>query len=112
MNIVKLERINNILQREISYILHYLVRDKNIAFVVLTAVNTTNDLSFAKVYFRIHDETKKDEVISSLNKASKFIKSQLYDRVDMRHIPELKFVYDESIDYGQKIEKIIDDLNK
>ncbi len=111
MNIVKLERINNILQREVSYILHYLVKDKNLRFVVITAVNTTNDLSFAKIYFRVIDETKKDEIISSLNKASKFIKSQLYDRVDMRHIPELKFTYDESIDYSQKIEKIIEDLN-
>ncbi len=112
MNIVKLERINNILQREISYIIQFLVKDKNLRFVVLTAVNTTNDLSFSKVYFRVLDESKKDEIVSSLNKASKFIKSQLYDRVDMRHIPELRFTYDESIDYGNKIEKILEDLNK
>ena len=50
--------------------------------------------------------------MKALNQASGFIRKKLCDRIDIRHMPELEFVFDESIEYGQNIEKIIEDLNK
>lgn len=107
---IKIERINNMLVEEISYILATEVKDDNIKFVTITGANTTNDLSFAKVYFTtLSDKIKTSE---ALNNASGFIRKMLADRIEIRHIPELTFVYDESIEYGQKIEKIIENINE
>ena len=48
--------------------------------------------------------------MNALNDAKGFIRSQLFDRVDMRNVPELTFVYDESIEYGKNIENIIEEI--
>lgn len=108
----KINRINSSLLKEISYILATEVKDKDIKFVTVTAVETTNDLSFAKIYVTVLEDEKKDQIMKSLQNAKGFIRSMLYDRVDLRHIPELNFVYDESIDYGNRIENIIDKLHE
>lgn len=109
---IKTERVNNILVQEISIILATEVKDRDLNFITVTSVKTSNDFGHAKVYVRIFDQTKKDNVMKSLKNASGFIRKQLFDRVEMRHVPQLEFVYDESIDYGKRIEGIIEDINK
>lgn len=112
MNPIKLERINNNLVKELSYILASEVKDNDIKFVTITDCKVTNDLSFAKVYFTVFNVDRKKETLDALKGASGFIRKQLADRIELRHIPELQFVYDESIQYGQKIEKIIDEIHQ
>ena len=107
---VKIDRLNNLFVEEISRIIHNEVKDKDIGFVTITDARITNDLSFAKVYFTTLDEDHK-KVLNSLNKASGFIRSLLCDRVQIRKMPEIHFVYDDSIEYGKKIEDIIDRIN-
>ena len=107
----KIDRIASSFVKEISYILATEIRDKDIQFVTITDCKVTNDLSFAKVYFTVLDENKKDSTLKALEDATGFIRKILADRVDIRHIPELQFVYDESIEYGKRIENIIDDIH-
>ena len=109
---VKIDRIGHNLVREISYILMEEIKDEDIKFVTITDCKVTNDLSFAKVYFTVLDDSKKESTFDALKNAKGFIRRQLADRVEIRHIPELIFVYDESIDYGKKIENIIDKINE
>ena len=109
---IKIERISSALKREISYVLANEVKDKDIGFVTITACKVTSDLSFAKVYFTVFDDSKKESTLKALKNASGFIRRELTDRVDIRHIPELQFVYDESIEYGKKIEDIIEKINE
>ena len=108
----KIPRINNILQKEISYILANEIKDNNIKNLSVTAVKTSSDLSYAKVYIFLLDEEYKQITLLSLKKAKGFIKKSLAERVELRHIPELEFVYDESIDYGQNIENILNKINR
>lgn len=110
-NNVKIERLNHAFQEEISMILMREIKDENIKFVTITGVETTSDLSFAKVYFTVLNEEKRKDTIVALNKASSFIRGKLSERVEIRHTPELKFIYDTSIAYGQRIEKIIEKIN-
>ena len=107
---VKLERLNNTFVEKISEILHDEIKDKEVKFVTITEVRITNDLSFAKVYFTTLDEDKK-KVENALNKASGFIRSCLCEKVQIRKMPEIHFVYDESIEYGKKIDDIIERIN-
>ena len=109
---IKINRIESMLVKEISYVLANEVKDNDIKFVTVTAVKVTNDLSFAKVYVMVLDMNKKDTTMKALNDAAGFIRSELFDRVDIRHIPELTFVYDESIEYGKKIEDKLKEINK
>lgn len=108
---IKIDRINHSMIREISYVLANEVKDQHIKFVTITDVKVTNDLSFAKVYFTILNEEYKNETLKALKQASGFIRSKLCERIDIRHMPELEFVYDESIAYGKLIEDKIKEIH-
>lgn len=112
MSSVKIERWNHIFTKEISEILNTEVKDEAIHFVTITGCDITNDLSYAKVYFTVLEQEKKDLTLKALNKASSFIRGELSDRIEIRHTPELKFIYDESIEYGNKIEEIIEEIHQ
>ncbi len=109
---IKIERLNHTFQEEISIIIMTEIKDEDIKFVTITGVETTNDLSYAKVFFTVLDEVKKDQTLKALNKAAPFIRGKLAERVEIRHTPELKFIYDTSIEYGEHIEDIIDQIKK
>lgn len=111
MSSIKIERLNHAFQEEISMILMTEIKDEDIKFVTITGVDTTSDLSYAKVYFTVFDDTKRETTLAALNNASSFIRGKLSERVEVRHTPELKFIYDTSIEYGRHIEEIIDDIN-
>lgn len=108
---IKLERLNNAFTEQISKIINEEMKDKNIGFVTITDTKITSDLSFAKVYFTTLDNDR-EKVTNTLNKASTFIRSSLCDKVDIRKMPEIHFVYDESIEYGKKIEDIIERIHR
>ena len=109
---IKLDRLNHILTEEISKVISEEVKDTDVQFVTITAVDISSDLSYAKVYFTVLDMTRKADTIKALNHAKSFIRGQLSKRVEMRHTPELTFIFDESIEYGKHIEDIIDKINE
>ena len=109
---IKIERLNHAFQEEVSMILMTEIKDDDIKFVTITGVDTTSDLSFAKVYYTVLDDAKKESTKEALGKAASFIRTKLAERVDIRHTPELKFIYDTSIAYGEHIEKIIEEINE
>lgn len=110
---VKTQRIANLLVREISDILANEVHDKDIRFVTITACKVDTDLSLAQVYCTVLDESKKDKCLHDLNAAKGFIKTELAKRkLEIRKIPDLRFKYDESIEYGTKIEKLLKEITE
>lgn len=109
---LKIDRLNNIIMREVSMILQTEVKDHDIKFVTVTAVKTTSDLSYSRIYVTVLNDAKKDEIMKSLRGASGFIRTELANRIEVRHIPKLEFVYDESIEYGQKIENKIKEIHE
>lgn len=108
---IKIQRIASNIIKELSYILAYEVKDNDIKFVTVTDCKLASDLSYAKIYVTVFEKDKKDITIKALNDASGFIRKQLAERIDIRHTPELTFVYDESIEYGKKIENIIEKIH-
>ena len=109
---IKIERLNHAFQEEISIIMLREIKDEDLKFVTITGVDTTSDLSFSKVYYTVLDESKKELISEKLAKAAPFIRTELAKRVQVRHTPELRFFYDNSIEYGNKIEKIIEKINE
>ena len=108
---IKIERISSEMIKQISYILATEIKDNDIKFVTVTDCKVSSDLSFAKVYVTVFNQDKIKDTIKALNNASGFIRKMLADRIDIRHIPKLTFVYDESIEYGKNIENIIEKIH-
>lgn len=110
---LKTDRIASMLSREISDIIQNEINDKDISFVTITACKVDTDLSLAQIYCTCFDESKKDKCLHDLNQAKGFIKSCLAKRkLEIRKIPDLRFKYDDSIEYGTKIESIIKSINE
>lgn len=108
---IKLERMQASFVEEISIILNQETRDEDFKYVTITSCSISSDLSYAKVYFTCLNDDKRDEIVKSLNNASGFIRKELCQRVDIRKMPELTFLYDKSIEYGNRIEEIIEEIN-
>jgi len=108
---LKTEKIGSTFIKEISAIILEEIKDSNIKFVTLTACTVTNDLSFAKVYFTTLNTQFKDETIKALNRAANFIEIELSKRIDIRKMPQISFHYDDSIEYGNKIEQKLKEIN-
>ncbi len=109
---IKIERIGSLMEKEISMILQREAKDEILKEVSISFVEVTNDLSFAKVYFTCYNKDKKDQILKSLENAKGYIRTELASRIDVRHVPELRFIFDESIEYGMKIEKKIQEIHE
>lgn len=107
----KIKRIASDIAKNISDIIANETSDELLKTITITGCNVTNDLSFCKVYFTSLSNLDQNTLEKELNEASSFIRGKLSERVELRHTPSIKFIYDESIAYGEKIDKIIESLN-
>ena len=108
---VKIDRLSNTILEVLSKIIFEEVKNPILKSMVLTSVSVTNDLSFAKVYFTCMNEDK-DTVLKELDEAKGFLRGQLSQNIDIRHTPELVFEFDNSIEYGMNIERIIKEIHE
>ena len=108
---IKIERINSEIVKNISEILANETRDKLMQTITITAADTSKDLSFAKIYFTSMENLSKEQLEKEMNEASDFVRKKLAEKMDLRQTPKLKFIFDESIEYGNKIEKIIEEIH-
>lgn len=109
---VKINRISSDVSRELSSIMLLEAKDETLKHVTITGCEVTNDLSFAKVYYTYMGDEPLEDVKKNLEVAAPYLRTVLASRVDLRHTPELKFIYDDSVEYGQNIERIINNLHK
>ena len=107
------DRINGLLRQEISAIISREMSDPRVVGVVsITRVETSADLHYAKVYISVlggHDE--KQAVLRAVESATGFIRNGLRPRLTLKHIPELRFILDESIAKADYITDIMDHLD-
>ena len=108
---IKIERLNNTFVEQISNILRTEIKDERISFVTVTAFSITNDLSFAKVYVTVLNDSERNNILKLFNKASNFIERELSKRIEIRKMPNIMFVYDDSLEYAANIENIIESID-
>ena len=112
---IKTERVNSELARQIALVIAEEIKDPRLsgAIVGVTKVYTTPDLKFAKVYLSIFasDEEKVKEAYETVCRSRVFIRNALKDRVQIRLLPDLNFILDDSVDYSLKIEKLIQEIH-
>ena len=108
---VKIERLEHEFVEKISAILRTEIKDERINFVTVTSASITKDLYYAKIYVTVLNDKERDNIIKLLNKASNFIERELSRRIDIRKMPDITFVYDESLEYALNIESIIESID-
>ncbi|MBQ4276243.1 MAG: 30S ribosome-binding factor RbfA [Lachnospiraceae bacterium] len=110
---IKNIRINSEVHKELSQIISYEVKDPRInPFTSVTDVYVAPDLKTCKVYISVMGEQEeKEKTMEGLNNAKGMIRTLLAKRLNMRNTPELTFILDESLDYGLKMSKLIDEVN-
>jgi ribosome-binding factor A len=107
----KQERLERIIERELGTILLADIKDDRLKYVTFTKVSLTNDLSIATVYYTVRGSDEQKEMTSkNLQDAKGFIRTALSKSLEIRKVPELRFKYDDSLEYGEKIEQILKGL--
>lgn len=114
MSNTKLERLESQIRKEISNILQNEVKNSKFGFVTVTDVEVTNDYSFATVFvsFLNTKEVSGIDRLEEINRVKGFVRSQLARRLSIRKTPDIIFKIDDSIDQGNRIDKIIAKINK
>ena len=107
MSNIKQKRIASEMSRVISEVLMEEARDSLLKTITITGCEVAPDLSTSKVYFTSLSELDHKSLEREMDEASAYIRKLLAEKMDLRNTPKLKFIYDESIAYGNKIEKII-----
>ena len=109
----RIERVNTLLRREISELVQHHLRDPRLGeFVAVTEVETSPDLQYARVFVSsIGGQEEEDKILGALNSAAGFLRSELARVVRLRRIPELRFTWDNSIEHGDKILRLLDQVN-
>ncbi|MDO7267209.1 30S ribosome-binding factor RbfA [Shouchella clausii] len=106
-------RVGEQMKKELSDILIRDIKDPRVRFVTVTGVDVTGDLQQATAFITVlGDEEERNATLAGLEKAKGFIRTELGKRIRLRKTPELSFSFDESIQYGNRIESLLRDLNK
>jgi ribosome-binding factor A len=109
----KLKKTEIDFQREISSIINSKVKDPRVGFVTITGVKLSPDFHYMDVYFTLLDERRDLKLcLSGLNTSKGFIKKNIQERIRIKTMPEIKFIYDKSIENGLRISRIIEQLKK
>jgi ribosome-binding factor A len=105
-------RVGEQMKKELTEIIGRKIKDPRIGFVTVTDVQVTGDLQQATVYISVlGDDEQKENTLKGLAKAKGFIRSEIGHRIRLRKTPEIIFEFDESIDYGNRIETLLHELH-
>jgi ribosome-binding factor A len=107
------QKLGDVIQRELSDLLARELRDPRVGMVTITSVDVSPDLTHAKIFFTLLDKQKLEETLAGLKRSAGFLRSQLAKRIKLYTTPELRFSYDESVERGDRLSRLIDSaLNK
>jgi len=104
------DRVASLIAREISVIISQELKDPRLGMVTITKVTLASDLKEAKVYFTTLGNSTND--LHILEGAKGFIRTTLAHRIRIKFIPDLKFIIDDSQKYGEKIDRLLEEIDK
>jgi ribosome-binding factor A len=106
------DRVGDQLQKELAVLIQREVKDPRLGMVTVSGVTVSRDLGYADVYVTLLGEDSSERIkenLKVLRQAAGFLRSQIARRIKLRHVPELRFHYDESVVRGQRLSSLIDE---
>jgi len=105
------DRVSGLIQEVLSELLKKKIHDPRLAMATISSVKVSRDLKLARIYFTIHGDRQKSEAAAQgFESARGFIKRSLAPRLGLRYMPDLKFFFDESFDYGSHIDQLLEKI--
>ncbi|PRX33624.1 ribosome-binding factor A [Orenia metallireducens] len=104
------ERLAELIKKEVSDLLQKDIKDPRIGFVTVTDVEVSGDLRHAKIFISILNGDK-EETMAGLEATTGFVRKELGKRIRLRHVPEVIFRYDTTIETGTRVFKILEEIN-
>ena len=106
------QKLGDLIQRDLSDLVARELRDPRVGMVTITSVDVSPDLSHAKVFFTLLQKEKLEDTLQGLSRSAGFLRSQLAKRIKLYTTPQLRFVYDESVERGDHLSRLIDSTKK
>ena len=107
----RVDRVGDLLLKELAEVLLRKVRDPRLADITLTGVRVSPDLRHARVFYSlVGDDERKAEAGAGLASATGFVKRELSKRLQLRRIPDIEFCFDSSLEYGSHIDRLLTEL--
>lgn len=105
------ESVGKFIQQTLGELIQSRVKDPRLGYVTITGCRVTKDLKVARVFVSVMgSDDDREASMQTLGRASSFLRKELSGRLRMRHTPELIFDYDDSIERGARINKLLDEL--
>lgn len=108
----RVDKVERLIKEQISYILLHKMQDEELGFITVTEVKVSADLKIAKIYLSVFQKERRDFVLNRVNLRLGHIRSELAHRIRIKFVPELKFFIDNTLDYIEKIEGLINEVHK
>ena len=106
------QKLGDLIQRELSELVQRELRDPRVGMITITGVDVSPDFSHAKVFYTTLDPAHVDDASQGLKRAAGFLRSQLAKRLKLYTTPQLRFEYDESVERGDRLSRLIDSATK
>jgi len=106
----RMQQVAELLQQQIALLISREINDPRLKNLSITDVNMSDDLSLAKVYYTLFDEAGKKDAAVALKKATGFLRKQLASHVQLRYVPNLRFVYDDTLESAERISRLLEDV--
>jgi ribosome-binding factor A len=102
------QKLGDLIQRELSELLQRELRDPRVGMITITGVDVSPDFSHAKVFFTLLQKENLEDASQGLKRSVGFLRSQLAKRIKLYTTPELRFEYDESVERGDRLSRLIE----
>jgi ribosome-binding factor A len=109
---IRQARVGDLIRQTIAEMIQRRVKDPRVEGITITGAEVSVDLKIARVYFCILDSAKREAALEGLRSAAGFLRHELKKELRLKTVPTLLFAFDESFDYGDKIDKILDSIGK
>jgi len=107
------QRVASQIKTEISWLIEHKFRDPKKGFITVTRVRLSPDLKIASIYYSVlGNDQERDASKEAFTRAKSFLKHELGNRIHLRAVPDLRFFYDDSLDYYDKISTLLNKINK
>jgi len=108
----RIDKVQRLIKEEISLIFLQKFQNSDFGLLTITRVKVSPDLKQAKIYISVFEKEKRELVLDKIQLKLGFIRSELAHRIRLKFTPELKFFIDDTLDYVEKIEGLIDKIHR
>jgi len=106
------ERVGDLIRQEITSLLAREVHDPGIGFITVTRVQVTTDLQVARVFYTtLGTDAQRRDTTRALRRATPFLRHQIGERLRLRRVPTLEFVFDKSVETQDRVERLLQEIH-